>query len=127
MGKQSSLCGGASLSISAAIGKHYARGCNPENLEEVHANYALFQYTMKYRKYDEACLQYTVTKRIFRKLKRKLSQEERKSEQVQQAAACVAKAKDELSRAGGFTLRNQLETALCVLNPKWFFAYKYGA
>lgn len=98
-----------------------------KNLEEVHANYALFQYTMKYRKYDEACLQYTVTKRIFRKLKRKLSQEERKSEQVQQAAACVAKAKDELSRAGGFTLRNQLETALCVLNPKWFFAYKYGA
>ena len=98
-----------------------------KNLEEVHANYALFQYTMKYRKYDEACLQYTVTKRIFRKLKRKLSQEERKSEQVQQAAACVAKAKDELSRAGGFTLRNQLETALCILNPKWFFAYKYGA
>lgn len=98
-----------------------------KNLEEVYANYALFQYTMKYRKYDEACLQYTVTKRIFRKLKRKLSQEERKSEQVQQAAACVAKAKDELSRAGGFTLRNQLETALCVLNPKWFFAYKYGA
>lgn len=97
-----------------------------KNLEEVHANYALFQYTMKYRKYDEACLQYTVTKRIFRKLKRKLSQEERKSEQVQQAAACVAKAKDELSRAGGFTLRNQLETALCILNPKWFFAYKYG-
>ena len=97
------------------------------SLEEVHANYALFQYTMKYRKYDEACLQYTVTKRIFRKLKRKLSQEERKSEQVQQAAACVAKAKDELSRAGGFTLRNQLETALCILNPKWFFAYKYGA
>jgi glycosyltransferase involved in cell wall biosynthesis len=98
-----------------------------KNLEEVYANYALFQYTMKYRKYDEACLQYTVTKRIFRKLKRKLSQEERKSEQVQQAAACVAKAKDELSRAGGFTLRNQLETALCILNPKWFFAYKYGA
>ena len=98
-----------------------------KNLEEVHANYELFQYTMKYRKYDEACLQYTVTKRIFRKLKRKLSQEERKSEQVQQAAACVAKAKDELSRAGGFTLRNQLETALCILNPKWFFAYKYGA
>ena len=98
-----------------------------KNLEEVHANYALFQYTMKYRNYDEACLQYTVTKRIFRKLKRKLSQEERKSEQVQQAAACVAKAKDELSRAGGFTLRNQLETALCILNPKWFFAYKYGA
>ena len=98
-----------------------------KNLEEVHANYALFQYTMKYQKYDEACLQYTVTKRIFRKLKRKLSQEERKSEQVQQAAACVAKAKDELSRAGGFTLRNQLETALCILNPKWFFAYKYGA
>ena len=98
-----------------------------KNLEEVHANYVLFQYTMKYRKYDEACLQYTVTKRIFRKLKRKLSQEERKSEQMQQAAACVAKAKDELKRAGGFTLRNQLETALCVLNPKWFFAYKYGA
>lgn len=98
-----------------------------KNLEEVHANYALFQYTMKYRKYDEACLQYTVTKRIFHKLKRKLSQEERKSEQVQQAAACVAKAKDELRRAGGFTLRNRLETALCVLNPKWFFAYKYGA
>lgn len=98
-----------------------------KNLEEVHANYVLFQYTMKYRKYDEACLQYTVTKRIFRKLKRKLSQEERKSEQVQQAAACVAKAKDELKRAGGFTLRNRLETALCILNPKWFFAYKYGA
>ena len=98
-----------------------------KNLEEVRANYELFQYTMKYRKYDEACLQYTVTKRIFRKLKRKLSQEERKSEQVQQAAACVAKAKDELKRAGGFTLRNRLETALCVLNPKWFFAYKYGA
>ena len=98
-----------------------------KNMEEIHANYVLFQYTMKYQKYDEACLQYTVTKRIFRKLKRKLSQEERKSEQVQQAAACVAKAKDELSRAGGFTLRNQLETALCVLNPKWFFAYKYGA
>ena len=98
-----------------------------KNLEEVHANYVLFQYTMKYRKYDEACLQYTVTKRIFRKLKRKLSQEERKSEQMQQAAACVAKAKDELKRAGGFTLRNRLETALCILNPKWFFAYKYGA
>lgn len=98
-----------------------------KNLEEVHANYVLFQYTMKYRKYDEACLQYTVTKRIFRKLKRKLSQEEHKSEQMQQAAACVAKAKDELKRAGGFTLRNRLETALCILNPKWFFAYKYGA
>lgn len=98
-----------------------------KNMEEIHANYVLFQYTMKYQKYDEACLQYTVTKRIFRKLKRKLSQEERKSEQVQQAAACVAKAKDELKRAGGFTLRNRLETALCILNPKWFFAYKYGA
>ena len=96
-----------------------------KNMEEIHANYVLFQYTMKYRKYDEACLQYTVTKRIFRKLKRKLSQEERKSEQVQQAAACVAKAKDELSRAGGFTLRNRLETALCILNPRWFFVYKY--
>ena len=96
-----------------------------KNMEEIHANYVLFQYTMKYQKYDEACLQYTVTKRIFRKLKRKLSQEERKSEQVQQAAACVAKAKDELSRAGGFTLRNRLETALCILNPRWFFVYKY--
>ena len=97
-----------------------------KNMEEIHANYVLFQYTMKYRKYDEACLQYTVTKRIFRSLKKNLSPKDRENEQVQQAAACVAKAKEELSRAGGFTLRNRLETALCILNPRWFFVYKYG-
>ena len=85
----------------------------------------LFQYTMKYQKYDEACLQYTGTKRIFQSLKKSLPPKDRENEQVQQAAACVAKAKDELSRAGGFTLRNRLETALCILNPRWFFVYKY--
>lgn len=96
-----------------------------KNMEEIHANYVLFQYTMKYQKYDEACLQYTVTKRIFQSLKKSLPPKDRENEQVQQAAACVAKAKDELSRAGGFTLRNRLETALCILNPRWFFVYKY--
>ncbi len=97
-----------------------------KNLEEVHANYALFQYTMKYRKYDEACLQYTVKSASSVNSRENCHQKERKSEQVQQAAACVAKAKDELSRQavlpcvinGNRSLCSKPAMVLCVSIPE---------
>lgn len=96
-----------------------------KNLQEVYANYALFQCALKYGKKDAVYLQYSIMKAFFRKVEKNLLPEDRKSVQMQQAAACLKKARTEVKQAGAFTVRNWLEAELRAVNAPLYNRCKY--
>ena len=96
-----------------------------KNLQEVYANYALFQCALKYGRKDTVYLQYTIMKAFFRKVEKNLSPEDRKSVQMKQAEACLKKAEAEVKQAGAFTVQNWLEAELRAVNAPLYNRCKY--
>lgn len=96
-----------------------------KNLDEIDANYGLLACALRHGKNDTAFLQYVLMKRMLRNIKKDLPPELRNSERVRQAEECLQQSGREVRAHGACTLRNAVETAVCIANPQLYFNLKY--
>ena len=97
-----------------------------KNLYEVDVNYGLFQCLLKHGKTDVLFVQYAMMRRVLNDTRRRLPREDRNSLPVRQAADCVKKAAQQMKQCGAVTPRAVLEGALFLMNPQFYFDFKYG-
>ena len=96
-----------------------------KNLDEIEANYGLFECALKHGKTDILLFEYTLMRKMLRRVEKHLSPEERQSVRMQETLKIMEKARAQMKRHNAITLKARLETLLYEISPQLYYNFKY--
>ena len=96
-----------------------------KNLDEVEANYGLFECALKHGKTDVLLLEYTLMKKILRRTEKRLSPEGRQSARMQEILGIMEKARTQLEQNHAVTISTRMETLFYRISPQLYYNFKY--
>ena len=96
-----------------------------KNLDEVEANYGLFECALKHGKTDVLLLEYTLMQKILRRTEKNLSPEDRQSARMQEILGMMEKARTQLEQNHAVTISTRMETLFYRISPQLYYNFKY--
>ena len=96
-----------------------------ENLDEIEANYGLFECSLKHGKTDILLFEYTLMRKMLRRVEKHLSPEERQSVRMQEILKLMEKARAQMKQYNAITMKARLETLLYEISPQLYYNFKY--
>ena len=96
-----------------------------KNLDEVEANYGLFECALKHGKTDVLLLEYTLMQKIIRRTEKNLSPEDRQSARMQEILGIMEKAHTQIEQNNAVTISTKMETLFYRISPQLYYNFKY--
>ena len=96
-----------------------------KNLDEIEANYGFFECARKHGKTDILLFEYTLMRKMLRRVEKHLSPEERQSVRMQEILIFMEKARAQMKQYNAITMKARLETLLYEISPQLYYDFKY--